>query len=410
MKISHYEKIITPSVGTTVAGYAPHDVSVRVHDDLKLCILLMDDGENKGAVLSFDLIGLDDVFTEKISADAAAILGCPARNVILTCTHTHSGPHTRSLRKYGYNEAYMNSLYIWVKEAMTEAVKEWTEVDTYFYSCRCDENYNRRFVDGANQGKYLPLHRSLEPLAFEHKDQELGLLLFYEPGTPHPVGVLANFAAHPLASHSMGLGSHQISADFPGVLRDVMADNSCWCVFLQGAAGDQFPKDAECGFEAARRCANGLAIEIMRALCDAARNRDKYFLPDPRIRALEKTVSLELRQDEKSKSSLTPALEGKKSVRARLHFLAVDDICFVGVPCELLGELGQEIKWHSPFRKTFILYNSTGYLSYICHANAFIAGGYETDSSHVKPFSGLELVVGAVEGMRELHAPLPEEL
>ena len=80
------------------------------------------------------------------------------------------------------------------------------------------------------------LNRSLEPLATGFKDQELGLLIFTAPGSWQPEGVLVNFAAHPLASHSMGLGSHQISADFPGVLRDVLADNSCWCVFLQGAA------------------------------------------------------------------------------------------------------------------------------------------------------------------------------
>ena len=70
MKIAHAECVISPEVGALVAGYAPHDVSVRIHDDLKLSVLLMDDGERKGALLGFDLLGLDEEFTVKIVAAA----------------------------------------------------------------------------------------------------------------------------------------------------------------------------------------------------------------------------------------------------------------------------------------------------------------------------------------------------
>ena len=410
MKIAHYEKVISPAVGTLVAGYGPSDASRRLHDDLKLSVLLLDDGKNKGAVLGFDLLGLDEEFTIQISRDASRIIGCVPENVILTCTHTHSGPHTRSLSHSKVNLEYISRLYTWVKEAVTEALGKWQEVDTYFYSCQCDENYNRRYTDGSNRGKYLPMNRSYEPLAAGFKDQELGLLIFTSPGSWQPEGVLVNFAAHPLASHSMGLGSYQISADFPGVLREVLADNSCWCVFLQGAAGDLFPKDAECGFEAARRCANGIAIEVMRGLCDAPRNPELYKIERPEIRTLMVNVPVNVRQDPPKKGRMLPPLAGKTTADVRVHLFSIGDVCLVGVPGELLGELGQEIKWHSPFRKTFILYNSTGYLSYICHANAFIAGGYETNSSAIQPYDGLKMVVAAVEGMRKIHAPFPEEL
>ncbi|MBR7120902.1 MAG: hypothetical protein IKC94_01515 [Lentisphaeria bacterium] len=410
MRIAHFEKVISPEVGVTLAGYGAKDVAKRLHDDLKLSVLLMDDGKKKGAILSFDLIGLDEQFILKISQDAAAVIACEPENVILTCTHTHSGPHTRTAYTYGANLEYMEKLFSWVREAVTAAMDKWQEVDTYFYSCQCDENYNRRYTDGANNGKYLPMNRSFEPLATGFKDQELGLLIFTGVGSWEPEGVLVNFAAHPLASHSMGLGSHQISADFPGVLRDVLAENSCWSVFLQGAAGDQFPKDAECGFEAARRCANGVAIEVMRGLCDAPRNPDLYKIENPEIRTSIVKVPVAIRHDKASIGHQYPYLAGRDEVELRLHLFAVGDVCLVGVPGELFGELGQEIKWHSPFRRTFILYNSTAYISYICNANAFVSGGYETGSSQLQPYEGLKLVVAAVEGMRKIHAPFPEEL
>ena len=71
MKISHFEQIITPEIGTCVAGYYAHDESTEILDDLKLSILLMDDGKKTGAILGFDLLGLDVDIVNNITRDAA---------------------------------------------------------------------------------------------------------------------------------------------------------------------------------------------------------------------------------------------------------------------------------------------------------------------------------------------------
>ena len=412
MKIAHYDQIITPEVGEPVAGYGINDVTVRIHDDLKLSILLMDDGETRGAVLGYDLLGLDEPFVKKIRRDTAAQLGCPEANVILSCTHTHSGPHTRSLGRRPANLEYIETLCRRTAEGVARAMTDWQEAEVYFYSCKCNQNYNRRYVDGSNRCKFLPHFRSLEPLGREFVDQELGMLIFTPPQSGHPLGVLLNFAAHPLASHSPGLGAHQISADYPGAVRAIMEENCCWCVFVDGAAGDQFPKDAECGWEAVRKCASGIAVEAIRGIADARRNKDLYLIPEPKIRASIERVTVKLRRDQREKRQEMPVYAGKSETEAEIQLLAVGDICLVGVPGEMLAEIGQEIKWHSPYRRTFILYNSTAYLSYLPHANAFLAGGYEVavNSAYIQPFESLKLVNTAVEGMRKLHGPMPEEL
>ena len=412
MKIAHYEQIITPLVGEPAAGYGVNDVTVRIHDDLKLSVLLLDDNENKAAILGYDLLGLDEPFIQKIRKDVAALLACREENIILSCTHTHSGPHTRSLQRRTANLEYIEKLYNWTHEAVQNAMNYWQESDLYFYSCKCDQNYNRRYVDGSNRCKSLPSFRSLEPLTKEFVDQELGMLIFTPPGLKHPLGVLLNYAAHPLASHAPGLGSHQISADYPGVVRELMQDNSCWCVFTDGAAGNQFPKDAECGFEAVKKCASGIVVEAIRGILDACRNADLYLIPEPKIKASIEKVTLKLRKDQQAKRQEMPLYAGKSETEAELQFLALNDVCLVGVPGEMLAEIGQEIKWHSPYRRTFILYNSTAYLSYLPPANAYVAGGYETaiNSAYIQPFESLKIVNAAVEGMRKLHGPMPEEL
>jgi hypothetical protein len=223
------------------------------------------------------------------------------------------------------------------------------------------------------------------------------------------MGVFLNFAAHPLASHAPGLGAHQISADYPGEVRKIMADNSCWCVFTDGAAGDQFPKNSECGWEAVHSCASGIAVEALRGICDSCRNPSLYPLSEPKIQAYIENVRLKMRNDEKRHPEL-PVYAGQKEIDAEIQLFTLGEVCLVGVPGEMLAEVGQEIKWHSPFRRTFILYNSTAYLSYLPPANAYVAGGYEVGASFIQPFESLKMVNAAVEGMRKLHAPLPEEL
>ena len=412
MKIAHYEQIITPEVGEPVAGYGPKDISVRIHDDLKLSVLLLDDGIRKAAVLGYDLLGLDEPFVRKIRSSAAAMLSTPEEFVILTCTHTHSGPHTRSIGRNHANSDYVEKLCCWSDQAVSRAMKNWQDADVYFYSCKCDQNYSRRYVDNANRCCDLSENRSLEGLGTGFTDQELGMLIFTPPRSGHPIGVLLNYAAHPLASHAPGLGAHQVSADYPGALREIMADNSCWCVFTDGAAGDLFPKDSECGWESVRQCAAAIAKDTIRGICDACRNKPLYLIENPVIKASIETVTVKFRRDRQAERRPMPVYAGKSETAAELQLLAVGDVCLVGVPGEMLSEIGQEIKWHSPYRKTFILYNSTAYLSYLPHANAFLSGGYETavNSAYIQPFESLKLVNAAVEGMRKLHGPMPEEL
>ena len=412
LKIGHYEQIITPEIGCTLAGYGANDVAVRIHDDLKACVLLLDDGAAKAAVISYDLLGMDEPISRKLRKDAADILGCPEANVILTCTHTHNGPHLRSRGPHRADMAYAEKLYAWSALAVRKAMAAWREADVYFYSCRCDQNHNRRYVDGSNVCKGTPGRRTMETLVTEYTDQELGMLIFTEPGSGHPAGFLLNYAAHPLASHAPGLGSHQISADYPGALRAIMEDNSGWCVFTDGAAGDIFPKDSECGWESAVRCASGIAVQAMRGVCDACRNKAQYQLVEPKIKASIVPLKLKRRVDRRADQPALPVYDGKPALDAELQLLALGDICLVGVPGELLAEVGREIKWHSPYRRTFILYNSMGYLGYLPHGNAYVAGGYEVSpgACHIAPFESLKIVCAAVDAMRELHGPLPQEI
>ena len=75
MKIATISTIITPPVGTLLAGYGSKDVSESIHDDLMARGLCFDDGERKALLLSFDLIGLEMSVVSELRRRCAELIG-----------------------------------------------------------------------------------------------------------------------------------------------------------------------------------------------------------------------------------------------------------------------------------------------------------------------------------------------
>ena len=96
MKISWFNSDITPDVGTRVSGYGMEDVSFSIWSKLLMTGLLVDDGENKVLLVSFDLQCMDIEYIYKFRSMCGWLLDIPPECVMLTFTHTHGGPQTNS--------------------------------------------------------------------------------------------------------------------------------------------------------------------------------------------------------------------------------------------------------------------------------------------------------------------------
>ena len=409
MKIAFFKEIISPEVGAYLAGYSLNDKSVMKLDDLYATGLCVDDGTNKVLLISLDLLGLDGVFIQRVRKECAAILSVPESAVMLTPTHTHTGPETRTLaaKPEQLNTAYLEKLEKTLLKAV-EGLKDFRECKTYFYSSTCDENRSRRYVTADNHSTFTPHRREVLPCATGFADKELGQLYFTDAVTGLPVYVVGNYAAHPLAGHCPGLGGLRISADFPGAFRDyILAETGAEAMFVSGAAGDMVPREDELGSEAAKGMGIRLAKGVLGGMMDATRNPGRFLMKDAKVGSSIRTFTVPLRKKYRNNPKRLPApYLGKEDVTLEIQCLAIGDICFVGVPGELCAELGQEIKWHSPFRRTFIAYDATAYFSYIGPANFFVAGGYEAFSQRFTARGGLELVKTASDAMFDLREEL----
>lgn len=410
MKIAFFERIITPETGVDLGGYGVGVTSVAKHDDIYVSGICLDDGNKKALLLSFDLLGLEGSTNRKIRQACADALNIGLDDVILSCTHTHNGPIVPCFPEIKPDTAYFDHLAELCAAEAGALIKNdsFMEVRTFFYSIRCPENINRRVINRANIAMELPSAKSLLRDADGICDDELGMLIFYrlQGRFWSPVYSILNYAAHPLTAHvpSGCLAGHSISADYPGVLREFIKKNTGFhSMFLTGAAGDMFPREYEMGFESTRRMGEALGRAALEGLIDALRNPDLFELQDPRIRTMKKQCRVKTRSD--CKKSMIVCMEGKKEGLADIQFLAVGEVCFVGMPGELLAECGLEIKWNSPFRKTFILFNSTGHFGYLPHANVHVSKGFEYKGCRLSPLSGFRLVETAVHGLFELHDP-----
>jgi hypothetical protein len=409
LKISTFSKDITPQPGVLLAGYGPDVVSKAIHDPLFIKGIALDDGKQRTLLLSFDLIGLDRDFVVAIRKACSKIVDIPAENVVLTCTHTHSGPHTRHLANLNLSgqrlkefEQYKSFLIESSADAVLNSFSVMNEVDVFHYSAQCHENINRRYISPDNKCTYIPTNKHLIPLANNITDPELGMIYFVDSETKEPLATIVNYTAHPLTCQSEGLASHLISADYPGVLRcEVEKQLGGNCIFISGACGDIHPKGFESGFSRTEEMGKTIAQKVINCYSNAIWNPEKYLMSSIDLGIELTSVKLAFRKTGCIEARL-PLYAGKDAAEAELQILSIGDIALVGVPGELLCSPGLEIKWNSPFRKTFILYNSTAYLSYLPPANYFKQGGYEVDCCHFEPEETFKIIFETIKTLNKL--------
>ena len=420
VKAAWFVRDISCKVGTPLAGYGPGDVSVAKLDDLQLHGLALDDGRNKILLMSFDLLGMDADLIRRMRSACASVLGVDDRNVLLTCTHTHGGPHARRYskkKKYGVKSdpfakaEDIDTEYVAFLEAATvDAVKRlkagntWRTCRVGFFSSSCDENRNRRYTTVENCASFNAHRRALHKLTTGIADKELGTLALLDAETYEPLYVIGNYAAHPLASHAPGRGGLRITADYPGFYRRyIESETGAAAMFVSGACGDLVPKDDELGVNAARRTGENLAMASVAALCDIKRNAGRFVMDKPRLGASLVTMESRLREPYRK-------MFGRETEKMELQMLSIGDVAFVGVPGELVNELGLEIKWHSPFKRTFVAYCATDYFGYISTLNQIAAGGYEPQTQHFAARDTLRLVATVQDALLDLRAKMfPED-
>src|SRR3954466_10554307 len=105
LKIGAAEIDITPPVGHRMAGYFDERLSTGVHDPLKAKAIIIQQGQEKVAMVFCDLVGFALSVTTNARAQASHLTGIPVTNIVICATHSHTGPLFDDTRRHYFHEA-----------------------------------------------------------------------------------------------------------------------------------------------------------------------------------------------------------------------------------------------------------------------------------------------------------------
>jgi len=162
------ESIITPPMGVELCGYGFY-LKRRVKsalDDLKARVVCVSAGGTTLFLIACDLIGFDVETSDVIRNAIAAEHHIPLTNVLLACTHTHSGPATAYLRGCGeVSLEYVRRLPKLIADAARSAAHDRSLCKIITGSEQVEPiGFNRRLKS------FQPIDPTLSAVIFRRKD------------------------------------------------------------------------------------------------------------------------------------------------------------------------------------------------------------------------------------------------
>lgn len=424
-----------------MAGYYTTRLSTGVHDDLHAKAIVIASGDQRAALVACDLIGIPPEVIEEARALIQTSTGIPAGNVMISATHSHTGPLIPGggARESAYGgdletaRQYRAELPGKIAESVRLANAHLTPARVSFGKGREDGiSFNRRYFmkDGTvgwNPGKLNPkIVKPAGPI-----DPSVPVV-YFESEQGEPLATYVNFAMH-----LDTVGGLQVSSDYAFTLANLlgkMKGPGMLTEFTIGAAGNINHIDVsnslpQKGPEEAQRLGTILAGEVVKtyARLDPLRSAKLQIAHTNVPFALAKLDDADVeranaivKQVESGKTApfldtvfafraLDTAARHGKPLDAEVQVITLgDQIAWVALPGEIFTELGSAIKQASPFPLTIVVELAHGPVTYIPNAAAFPQGNYEVVSSRAAEGSGEKLVAAAGTLLKEMYPPRQE--
>jgi len=286
---------VTPRDAQFLYGY-PHveRMSTGVHDRLLASAMYLHDGDNQAMFVAVDIIFLTKRQVAEARERIAAATGVPADHIMITATHTHSGPIT--MRMLSNTEdavvpepdlTYLRKLIQGIVEAATEAHRNAQPAEVGLAVTK---------VSGLGTNRHDPNGPSLPevPVLVARSLQDRSL-----------ISLMCVCSMHPTVLHE---DSTLVSGDFPAFARQYLQSQligkDCPIVYHMGAAGNQSPRHVTRAntFEEAERLGGILGKAVESVLHEAK------FVSDWKLRCDVATLELPLRD-------LPPLQQAESSLR-----------------------------------------------------------------------------------------------
>ena len=425
---------ITPTAAVPISGITANStdrMSTTIHDTLYVSCVAMT-GSNGETVLfmTWDLQGTYATVLDIIRKTISEQTGIPLDNVLMTATHTHSGPAVTS-NEVAYMEEYRGMLGAQSIEAAFDALEDRKPAELYYSQVETERmNSIRHYVNVQDDGELLywgDQYRvgvaSVDETtthAYE-ADPTMYVVRIVRKGAKDVV--MVNWRAHPHLFTSSS--SFRVSADFIGAFRTAMEMMyDCQFIYYQGAAGNtnsiskisgemQTTEYGEYGRIMAEYAMEAMKNETkLEGSTVQTRVNHRVFEQNHTTDHLVPYAQIcrQMWEDGYSNaeataygeqygvpgpvaaSSIISRSKKGKTITSELHAIAIgDQICIVTAPHELFDANSQWLEGVSPYDMTLTFGYTNGMNGYVPSAAAFEYGCYEANCTNLMPGGGEQI-------------------
>ncbi len=453
---------LTPEIGCPLSGFGGREeLSSSIDDPLFGYALVLRNEQTSVAIVCADLEDVDAAFVADVRDRVTAETGMPGEQVMICATHTHWAPcmhpipYVKTLLRNSVDEEYAGVAAAALSGAVIEACEQLQPAVAGWETGRAEGiSFNRRSVnlhtrkcvgtytlepelaalassEGAKLADAWPRHGHLGPrlsaplpaldgLSVAVIDNEVPVLRV-DAADGQPLATLATFACH----GSVGKDDlYAISADYPAEAR--------WA--FEQAIGGPMLFAAGCSGDMTSAWRGGNSRErVGRAIgCAAAEAWLRIQTPtdDVPLAVISRMVDIPVpagfptveeaqaecdefgdRDDaagvaarRRYKRALQVA--GRSATPREVWVARVGDMAIVGLPGEILVEIGLQIKQRSPFQVTTVIGLANDSAQYMCTDAAIEEGGAEPgldpDTNCNGPGTAAALVENALEMLKQL--------
>lgn len=426
---------ISPNKPMFLWGY-PHveRTSTGVNDPLYASVLFMDNGDNAIITIALDLLYINAADTAEIRKRIVDQVDIEPANIMISCTHTHSGPVTVDLIISGsdpvvplVDQTYMAEIKTKIVDAAIDAANSTVEAQVAVTAAE---------IDGVGCNRHDPN---------DARDPETGIIVVRNAQTNNIFAVSLIYCMHPTVMHE---DSTLISSDFPGYTRQYLQQHlgdDVTVIYHTGPQGNQSPRYHVKGqtFAEAERLGNILGANVATAIDNlecadynsSPQLAAKIEIVTPERRTLpslaDAEANLTFRRHEFERLKAENAGHGPIRT-AECSIFGAEESVFMA-SCVANGSLDACLEKYQEFEvqvmkiadtyivafqgETFVEYSlnvkerSPAQAFVICCANGETQGyivtedatGYEADNALFSPATGNAMVDKAVEMIKELE-------
>lgn len=357
---------ITPTVQSHLGGWQAERYSDDLHNPLTCRVLYLKKGETTSVIVSLDVLGLSSELSMEIRKAASEKLNIPVHSIIISSTHTHSGPVLPPCLMEGVplpDDDYIKMLKEKIIGAIYLSKQELIPVKVGFGQGESDLAVSRRLPEADGKIGYPPKADISGTV-----DDEIGVIRF-DSMEDKTLAVLFSYGCHPTVAGP----SKWIGPDYPGTARNMVEDycgEDAMAVFLLGNCADVRANYTQ---------PNGqFSWSVSQDLVEEAGIRVG-------TEVIKTLVQIECEKDAELKTAFNNeniyTEKGTMADNCEFTSIKIGDVVLLTNPGESFAQIGIDIKNKANHPVMFSSITN-GFLGYVPTKEAYNYGGYEVEISY----------------------------